>query len=111
MAQKKRYLQVGTLVSELDPAGKLFGHDKVEGVATTDGGRTVYLSNDDDFAIDTIFNTPTGADTSNPDAGPWTVHQKILPATGKPDSGEILKVNITSLPAVLKTTTVTIHVR
>jgi hypothetical protein len=29
------YLQVGMLVSQLDPAGALFGHDKVEGVATT----------------------------------------------------------------------------
>jgi hypothetical protein len=43
--------------------------------------------------------------------GTWTVHQKVLPATGQPDSGEILAVDITKLPAVLKTVTVTIHVR
>jgi hypothetical protein len=79
-------------------------------VATTDAGQTLYLSNDDDFGIDTIWNTPTGADTSNPDAGPWTVHQKVLPATGQPDNGEILEVDTANLPAVLKIVTVTIHV-
>jgi hypothetical protein len=110
VAQKQPYLQVGTLLSQLDPTGKLFGHDKVEGVATTDAGQTLYLSNDDDFGIDTIWNTPTGADTSNPDAGPWTVHQKVLPATGQPDNGEILEVDTANLPAVLKIVTVTIHV-
>jgi Esterase-like activity of phytase/Bacterial Ig domain len=102
VAQKQPYLQVGTLVSELDPSGALFGHDKVEGVATPDAGRTLYLSNDDDFGIDTIAVDPDGT---------WTVHQKVLPATGQPDNGEILKVDTTRLPAVLKTVTVTIHVR
>ena len=38
------------------------------------------------------------------------MHQKVLPATGQPDNGEILKVDTTKLPAVLKTVTVTIHV-
>ena len=102
MAQKQPYLEVGTLVTQLDPSGKLFGHDKVEGVATTDGGKTLYLSNDDDFGIDTIAVDPNGL---------WTVHQKVLPATGKPDNGEILKVDTTKLPAVGKTVTVTINVK
>jgi hypothetical protein len=101
VAQKQAYLQVGGLVTQLDPSGKLFGHDKVEGVATTDGGKTLYLSNDDDFGIDTIAVDPDGK---------WTVHQKVLPAAGQPDNGEILKVDTTKLPDVLKTTTVTIHV-
>jgi hypothetical protein len=101
VAQKQPYLQVGTLVSQLDPTGKLFAHDKVEGVATTNGGQTLYLSNDDDFGIDTIA---VNAD------GTWAVHQKVLPSTGQPDSGEILKVDTSKLPAVLKTVTVTIHV-
>jgi hypothetical protein len=39
------------------------------------------------------------------------VHQKVLPATGQPDNGEILKVNVTKLPPVVKTATVTIHVK
>jgi hypothetical protein len=101
VAQKQPYLQVGTLVSQLDPSGALFSHDKVEGVATTDAGATLYLSNDDDFGIDTIVVDPDGT---------WTVHQKVLPPTGQTDNGEILKVDTTKLPAVLKTVTVTIHV-
>jgi VCBS repeat-containing protein len=101
VAQKQPYLAVGTLLTQLDPSGKLFGHDKVEGVATTDGGKTLYLSNDDDFGIDTIAVDPNGL---------WTVHQKTLPATGQPDNGEVLKVDTTKLPDVLKSATVTIHV-
>jgi hypothetical protein len=71
-------------------------------VATTDKGKTLYLSNDDDFGIDTIAVDPDGL---------WTVHQKVLPATGQPDNGEILQVNVTKLPPVVKTATVTIHVK
>jgi hypothetical protein len=102
VAPKHPYLQAGALVSQLNPTGALFGHDKVEGVATTDGGKTLYLSNDDDFGIDTIAVDPSGL---------WTVHQKVLPGTGKPDNGEILKVDTTKLPAALKTVTVTINVK
>ncbi|MFJ5613079.1 esterase-like activity of phytase family protein [Streptomyces sp. NPDC093221] len=102
VAQKQPYLNVGTLVSQLDPTGAFFAHDKVEGVATADAGRTLYLSNDDDFGIDTIAVDPDGT---------WTVHQKVLPPTSKPDNGEILRVDTTKLPAVLKTVTVTVRVR
>jgi hypothetical protein len=101
VAQKQPYLDLGTLVSQLDPTGGFFAHDKVEGVATTDAGKTLYLSNDDDFGIDTISVDPDGT---------WTVHQKTLPSTGQTDNGEILKVDTTKLPAVLKTVTVTVHV-
>jgi hypothetical protein len=101
VAQKQQYVSVGTLVSQLDPTGKFFAHDKVEGVATTDAGKTLYLSNDSDFGIDTIVVDPDGT---------WTVHQKVLPTTRQTDSGELLKVDTTKLPAVLKTVTVTIKV-
>jgi hypothetical protein len=70
-------------------------------VATSDAGKTLYLSNDDDFGIDTIAVDPDGT---------WTVHQKVLPSTGAVDSGEILEVDTTKLPAVIKTVTVTVHV-
>ncbi|MFC1412814.1 esterase-like activity of phytase family protein [Streptacidiphilus sp. N1-12] len=110
VAQKQPYVQVGTLLSQLDPTGKLFGHDKVEGVATTDAGRTLYLSNDDDFGIDYIGDNGDSSPVADPD-GTWGVHQKTLPATGEADSGEILKVDTAKLPAVLKTVTVTVHVR
>ncbi|GAA4184281.1 hypothetical protein GCM10022288_04790 [Gryllotalpicola kribbensis] len=110
VAQKQPYVELGELVSQLDPTGRLFGHDKVEGVATTDAGKTLYLSNDDDFGIDYIGDN--GDDDPQPDAdGTWGVHQKVLPATGAEDDGEILKVDTTKLPAVLKTVTVTVHVR
>lgn len=110
VAQKQPYLQVGSLVSQLDPSGAFFGHDKVEGVATTDGGRTLFLSNDDDFGIDYIGDN--GDSDPTPDAdGTWGVHQKTLPGTGAEDDGEILQVDTTKLPVVLKTATVTVHVR
>ncbi len=102
VAQKQPYVNVGMLVSQLDPTGKFFSHDKVEGVATADAGRTLYLSNDNDFGIDTIVVDPDGK---------WTVHQKVLPTTGQIDNGEILKIDTTKLPLVLKTVTVTIKVR
>ncbi|WP_248819216.1 esterase-like activity of phytase family protein [Frankia sp. AgB32] len=49
---KTTYLEVGTLLNTLDPSGALFGHDKIEGVAALDGGRTLYLANDSDFGMD-----------------------------------------------------------
>jgi hypothetical protein len=109
VAQKQPYLQVGTLLSQLDPTGAFFGHDKVEGVATTDAGQTLYLSNDDDFGIDYIGNCGDAAPCPETD-GSWAVHQKVIPATGQEDSGEILEVDTTKLPAVLKSGTVTITV-
>jgi multidrug efflux pump subunit AcrA (membrane-fusion protein) len=90
------------VVTQLDPSGAFFAHDKVEGVATTDGGRTLYISNDNDFGIDTIAVDPSGL---------WTVHQKTLPPTGEVDHGVILKVDMTKLPATTRTATVTIRVK
>ena len=53
----------------LDPTGGFFGHDKVEGVAAPDGGRTLVVSNDSDFGIDGVTNT----------APPFQLHAKITP--------------------------------
>jgi hypothetical protein len=97
---KKLYLDLGALVTNLDPAGGFFGHDKVEGVATTDGGRTLVISNDNDFGIDAVANT----------AAPYTLHPKTLP-DGNQDDGEYLAVDTTKLPARTSTATVTIDVR
>jgi hypothetical protein len=79
-------------------------------VATTDAGKTLFLSNDDDFGIDYIGASGDSNPTADAD-GSWGVHQKVLPATGAEDDGEILEVDTTKLPAVLKTVTVTIRVR
>ncbi|RJQ89658.1 esterase-like activity of phytase family protein [Amycolatopsis panacis] len=99
-SSKKLFLDLGALVTELDPSGGFFGHDKVEGVATTDGGRTLVISNDNDFGIDGVANA----------AAPYTLHAKTLP-NGKQDDGEYLRVDTTKLPARISTATVTVDVR
>lgn len=102
VAPKQTYLAIGQLVTQLNASGAFYAHDKVEGVATTDGGKTLYISNDNDFGIDTIAVDPDGT---------WTIHQKTLPPTGQIDDGVILKVDTTKLPVVTKTATVTLRVR
>ncbi|WP_030177021.1 esterase-like activity of phytase family protein [Streptomyces sp. NRRL S-813] len=97
---KSTYLDLGALVTGLDPAGGFFGHDKIEGLATTDGGRTIVVSNDSDFGVDGVSN----------DAAPYGLHAKILP-DGLQDDGEYLAVDTTKLPAATSTATVTITVR
>jgi hypothetical protein len=99
-AAERDYLDLGGLLSRLDPTGGFFGHDKVEGVATTDGGRTVVVSNDSDFGIDGLAN----------DTAPYQLHAKALP-DGSQDDGEYLVVDTTRLPAATSTATVTITVR
>jgi len=96
---KSLYLDLGGLLTGLDPTGGFFGHDKIEGVATTDGGRTVVVSNDSDFGIDGVTN----------DAPPFQLHAKILP-NGSQDDGQYLAIDTTRLPAATTTTTVTITV-
>ncbi|MET8631381.1 esterase-like activity of phytase family protein [Streptomyces sp. NPDC004096] len=97
---KSPYLDLGALVTRLDPTGAFFGHDKVEGVATTDHGRTLLISNDSDFGIDGVTNG----------AAPYTLHSKILPG-GQQDDGEYLAVDTTKLPAATSTAHVTFTVR
>jgi hypothetical protein len=94
------YLDLGGLLTRLDPTGGFFGHDKIEGVATTDGGRTVVVSNDNDFGIDGLTN----------DTAPYQLHAKTLP-NGSQDDGEYLSIDTTRLPAATSTATVTITVR
>jgi hypothetical protein len=97
---KEPYLDLGALVTGLDPAGGFFGHDKVEGVAVTDGGRTLVLANDSDF----------GVDAATGDTPPFGLHAKTLP-DGRQDDGEYLAVDTTRLPAAVRTATVRITVR
>jgi hypothetical protein len=97
---KRLSLDLGALVSSLDPTGGFFGHDKIEGVAAVNGGRTLVISNDSDFGIDALAN----------DTPPFALHQKTLP-DGQTDDGELLAVDLTALPARTHTATVTITVR
>lgn len=93
------FLDVSGLVTRLDPSGGFFGHDKVEGVATTDGGRTVVVSNDNDFGIDGVAN----------DAPPFALHAKLLP-NGQQDDGEYLAIDTSKVNDATSTATVTITV-
>ncbi|ADP78915.1 esterase-like activity of phytase family protein [Pseudofrankia inefficax] len=94
-------VDLGGLVSTLDPTGGFFGHDKVEGVATTDHGRTVVVSNDSDFGISGLTQTATT---------PFTLQAKILP-NGQQDDGGFLAIDTTRLTGTYTSTaTVTIKV-
>lgn len=99
-AVKKSNLDLNGLLAGLNPDGKFFGHDKIEGVATTDGGKTLYISNDSDF----------GLEASTGDQAPYGLKAKILP-NGVQDSGEILAVDTTKLPAKTQTATISIDVK
>ncbi|WP_322754763.1 esterase-like activity of phytase family protein [Frankia sp. Cas3] len=98
-AAKSLNLDLGALLTGLDPAGGFFGHDKIEGVAVADGGRTIVISNDSDFGIDGVTN-------STP---PFQLHPKVLP-NGTQDDGEFLAIDTTRLPAAVSTATVTVTV-
>jgi hypothetical protein len=41
----------------------------------------------------------------------WRRHQKLLPPTGEVDDGVILKVDMTKMPATVRTATVTLKVK
>jgi hypothetical protein len=118
---KTPYLEVGTLLNQLDPSGAFFSHDKIEGVATADGGKTLYLSNDSDFGMDHLLGQDEAAceasgetDTTacspvkSATTGKYLVHQKTLDASGVVDDGEVVKVDVSKLPLVLGTATVTV---
>jgi hypothetical protein len=84
----KLFLDVGALVTAIDPTGGYFGHDKVEGVAVLDRGRRVLLSNDNDFGIAGVSG----------DAAPFSLVEKVLP-NGRQDDGEVLDVRMDRVPA------------
>jgi hypothetical protein len=118
---KTPYLEIGSVLNQLDPSGAFFSHDKIEGVATSDGGKTLYLANDSDFGMDHLLgqdeaaceasglsDTTACAPVKSATTGRYLVHQKALDASGVVDDGEVLKVDVSKLPPVLGTATVTI---
>ncbi|WP_432840967.1 esterase-like activity of phytase family protein [Dactylosporangium sp. CA-092794] len=119
---KAPYLEIGTTLNQLDPSGAFFSHDKIEGVTVADGGKTLYLANDSDFGMDHLLgqdeaaceasglsDTTACAPVKSATSGKFLVHQKTLDASGVVDDGELLKVDLSKLPAVLGTATVTIR--
>lgn len=98
-AAKTEHLDLAALVKELDANGKFFGHDKIEGVATLDGGKTLYIANDSDFGL-------AGSKGEQP---PFDLKPKTLP-NGVQDSGEILFVDTSKLPAKTDSHTIKLNV-
>ncbi|MDT5301410.1 MAG: hypothetical protein QOG79_4652 [Mycobacterium sp.] len=75
MASKTLKLDLGALVTELNATGEFFGHDKVEGLATPDGGNTLMIANDSDFGLAGLASEPP----------PFTLKPKTL-ANGSQDA-------------------------
>ena len=103
--KESQFLDINALLLSLDPSGAFFDHDKIEGVATLDGGRDLWISNDSDFGLAGVTN----------DAPPWTLEAKIDPATGLQDDGEYLEIHTSRLDhgtsaGTTSTATVTIDV-
>lgn len=92
-------LDLSALLVSLDDEGRFFGHDKIEGIATLDGGKTVYIANDSDF----------GLAASTGEQPPFGLKPKTLP-DGVQDTGEVLAVDTTKLPAKVGGYTVKITV-
>jgi hypothetical protein len=107
---ESQFLDLDGLLASLDPQpvdddSRFFSHDKVEGVAALDGGKTLIISNDSDFGISDVSDA-----TPKP---PYNLEAKVSPATNEPDNGEYLRVDMSKLTgssAATSTATVTINV-
>jgi Esterase-like activity of phytase/Bacterial Ig domain len=98
-ASKTLKLDLGGLLAQLNDKGEFFGHDKIEGVATPDSGKTLVIANDSDFGL-------AGIESETP---PFALKPKTL-ANGRPDTGEFLVIDTTKLPTQTQTKTVSIKV-
>ncbi len=93
------FLNYAALFTAIDPKGMYFGHDKVEGVAIDPADPTkIYLSNDSDFGITDEPSTVSMATASNP----FPPSEKFLPDGKTQDFGEIVKIDMTQVPAKFK---------
>ncbi|OBI17485.1 3-phytase [Mycobacterium sp. E2327] len=102
VATKTLKLDLSGLLRTLSPNGDFFGHDHVEGLIGRDNGNTLIIANDSDFGIDGL----AGGSAATP---PFQLKPKMLP-NGTQDSGEILVVDTTKLPATTESVTVPIKV-
>lgn len=93
--RKTLELDIAALLHELDPSGRLYAHDKLEGLAVQAGGDRLVIANDSDFGVDAA-------------AGALT--RKRNPITGETDDTEVLVVDRTKLPARTLTTVVPLMV-
>ncbi|WP_231982533.1 esterase-like activity of phytase family protein [Mycobacterium sp. E787] len=102
LATKSLKLDLGDLVRSLSPNGDFFGHDHIEGLISRDGGNTLIIANDSDFGLAGLAGGPAATP-------PFQLTPKMLP-NGTQDSGEILVVDTTRLPATTESVTVPIKV-
>jgi hypothetical protein len=103
VADKTLRLDLEALLRSLSANGDFFGHDKIEGLITPDGGKTLIVSNDSDFGIAGLEGGP------GPVTPPFRLKPKLQP-NGSQDNGEILIVDTSKLPAKTELLTVRIKV-
>lgn len=89
-------LDLLALFEALDPSGRFFAHDKLEGLAVV--GARLAIANDSDFGID-VTRPPSHA-----------IAPKTVPTTGEPDVFEVLVVDRARLPVVISTADVTLTI-
>jgi hypothetical protein len=99
VAGKKLKLDLTDLLRSLSAAGNFFGHAKIEGVITPDGGKTIIVANDSDFGLDGLASTTP----------PFALKPEMAP-NGAQDSGEILTVDMRQLPPRMEAETIPIKV-
>ena len=99
VAGKKLKLDLTDMLRALSADGNFFGHAKIEGVITPDGGKTIFIANDSDFGLAGLASTPP----------PFALKPKMGP-NGAQDSGEILTVDTRKLPPTMESETVPIKV-
>jgi hypothetical protein len=90
-------LDLGALLDRIDPQGRVFSHDKIEGLSVDLKGQRIILSNDDDFGIGGVAS-PTP---------PFRLTDKVSPATGKQDAGEFMIIDAARLPGLGVSTEIT----
>ncbi|GAB19068.1 hypothetical protein GOEFS_073_00880 [Gordonia effusa NBRC 100432] len=96
---KEIKVDLGKLVAQINPHGDFFGHDKIEGLWSLDGGTKIVISNDSDFGLDGLAD----------EKPPMKLKVKTLP-NGTQDSGEILVLDTAKLPATTQRRTITFDV-
>jgi hypothetical protein len=101
VAAKTLKLNLSALLRTLSSDADFFGHAKIEGIVTPDAGKTLLIANDSDFGLAGL--------AAGSDVPPLRLESKML-ANGTQDSGEILSVDMTRVPAKMDEVTVPIEV-
>jgi hypothetical protein len=82
-------VDIDAVLAAVDPSRTLFSHDKMEGVAVLDGGKTLVISNDSDFGISSAISAAGGSATT----APYELIAKDDPLTGQQDDGQLLVIH------------------